>query len=148
MLKIVQAKPAFFTEIKRPSSPMIRENNEVEIGIVVFPRKYNAPPRNRQRIIVMASYKFRVFMTRETFEVANCNVHYDIFADRDMQLMELYRLSVTVANSLKEHIFSQNIPFLRNEDFPLDPPDVIRAKMLRVLKTINDSKSMFMYELN
>ncbi|MBO9204632.1 MULTISPECIES: hypothetical protein [Niastella] len=148
MLKIVQVGPTYFSDIKVPTVPMLRENNIVDIDIAVIPKKYNAPPRDRQRIMVMVNYDFKVFLDKNPFQVASAGCDFDIFTDRDLHLMELYRMAVSVAVSLKKHVFSQNLPFLQDEDFPLDAPDVIRQKLLPELQRINDSKTLSKTNLN
>lgn len=137
MLQVVLIRNVFF-DIKLPDRNMIREKNEVKLTLVALPKRFNAPPKDRQRIIVMAHYNFREFMNTEPFEVLFASSHYDIFTTRDLHLIEIYRIVLSAVESFNTHIFSKNIPDLQNETFPLDPPDVIRAQIVPEMKKINE----------
>src|SRR5687767_13854005 len=124
MLQVVLVR-AFLSDIELPDHNMIREKNEVELIVVAAPKQFNAPPKDRQRLIVIANYYFKEFMNKDPFEVASASFHYDIFTTRDLHVIEIYRIVLSAVESFKSHIFSKNIPDLQNEPFPLDPPDVI-----------------------
>ena len=117
---------------------MIREKNEVKLTFVALPKQFNAPPKDRQRLMVIANYYFREFMSKEPFEVASASFHYDLYTTRHVHLIEIYRIVLSALESFKTHIFSKNIPNLQNEAFPLDPPDVIRAEIAPDMKKINE----------
>ena len=136
MLKIIQQVTAF-SEIRLPNHDMIREDNSVAFIVHPIPKRFNAPPKDRQRIIVFVSCNFNEFMSSEPFEVACASSRLDIVTNRDVHLIELYRMVVSVAESLKAHVLSKNIPYLVNEEFPLDQPDIIRAKLAPALHKIN-----------
>jgi hypothetical protein len=137
MLQVVQVS-TFFSDIELPDRNMIREKNEVKLIVVAAPKRFNAPPKDRQRLIVIANYYFKEFMNKEPFEVASAMFHYDIFTTRDLHVIEIYRIVLSAVESFKTHIFSKNIPDLQNETFPLDPPDVIRAQIVPEMKKINE----------
>ncbi len=137
MLQVVQVR-TFFSDIELPDRNMIREQNEVKLIVVAAPKQFNAPPKDRQRLIVIANYYFKEFMNREPFEVASASFHYDIFTTRDLHVIEIYRIVLSAVESFKTHIFLKNIPYLHNEAFPLDPPDVIRTKIAPEMKKINE----------
>ena len=136
MLKIIQHE-TWLSEIKEPDQILIREKNEVVIDLVTFPQYPDALPNNRHRILVMVFFHFKEFMCKEPIEIADTFCQFDIFTDRDLLLIELYRMVVSVAESLRTHLFSKKLPYFVNEEFPLDPPDVIRAKLAHELKKIN-----------
>jgi hypothetical protein len=137
MLQVVLVRTVF-SDIKLPDRNMIREKNEVELTVVALPKRFNAPPKDRQRLLVMAHYYFREFMNREPFEVFFASSHYDIFTTRDLHLIEIYRIIMAAVETFNTHIISKNIPYLQNETFPLDPPDVIRAQIAPEMKKINE----------
>ena len=137
MLQVVLVR-TFFSDIELPDRNMIREQNEVKLIVVAFPKRFNAPPKDRQRLMVIAHYNFREFMSKEPFEVASASFYYDIYTIRDVHLIEIYRIVLSAVDSFKTHIFSKNIPDLQNEAFPLDHPDVIRAKIVPEMKKINE----------
>jgi hypothetical protein len=137
MLQVVQVR-TFLSDIELPDRNMIREENEVKLIVVAAPKRFNAPPKDRQRLIVIANYYFKEFMNKEPFEVASAMFHYDIFTTRDLHVIEIYRIVLSAVESFKSHIFSKNIPDLQNEAFPLDPPDVIRTKIAPEMKKINE----------
>jgi hypothetical protein len=137
MLQVVQVS-TFLSDIELPNRNMIREQNEVKLIVVAAPKQFNAPPKDRQRLIVIANYYFKEFMNKEPFEVASAMFHYDIFTTRDLHVIEIYRIVLSAVESFKTHIFSKNIPDLQNERFPLDPPDVIRAEIAPEMKKINE----------
>jgi hypothetical protein len=128
----------YLSNIELPDRNMIREKNEVKLTVVAAPKQFNAPPKDRQRLIVMAHYNFKEFMNRDPFEVAFASFHYDIFTTRDLHLIEIYRIVLSAVESFKTHIFSKNIPDLQNEAFPLDPPDIIRTEIAPEMKKINE----------
>jgi hypothetical protein len=137
MLQVVPVR-TFLSDIELPDRNMIREQNEVKLIVVAAPKQFNAPPKDRQRLIVIANYYFKEFMNREPFEVASASFHYDIYTTRDLHVIEIYRIVLSAVESFKTHIFSKNIPYLQNEVFPLDPPDVIRAGIAPEMKKINE----------
>ena len=137
MLQVVPVR-AVFSDIELPDRNMIREKNEVKLIVVAAPKQFNAPPKDRQRLIVIAHYYFKEFMNKEPFEVAFAGFHYDIYTTRDVHLIEIYRIVLSALESFKTYIFSKNIPDLQNEAFPLDPPDVIRAEIAPEMKKINE----------
>lgn len=136
MLKIVQHE-TWISDIKEPDDILIREKNEVVIDVVTFPPYRDPSPNDRCRILVMVFFNFKEFICKYPIEIADTFCQFDIFTDRDLLLIELYRMVISVAESLRSHIFSKNLPYFVNEEFPLDPPDVIRAKLAPELKKIN-----------
>jgi hypothetical protein len=137
MFKLVLARCHFF-DISLPDHAMIREKNELTVDIAALPKFLNAPPRDRQRLVVTTHFNLREFMCAEPFEVASAIFYYDIYTNRDVHLIELYRIAKSVAESMKHFLISKNIPYLQNEEFPLDPPDVIRARLAPELKKVNE----------
>src|SRR5690349_11074204 len=106
MLQVVLVRTVF-SDVALLDRDMIREQNEVKLTVVALPKRFNAPPKDRQRLIVMAHYNFREFMNREPFEVASASFHYDIFATRDLHVIEIYRIVLSAVESFKTHIFSK-----------------------------------------
>lgn len=136
MLKIVQHE-TWLSEIKEPENILLRERNEVVIDVVTFPQNRDPLKNARKRVLVMAYFQFIDFLSNKPFEIADTFCQFDIFTDRDLLLIELYRMVLPVAEKLRSHIFSKNHPYFVNEEFPLEPPDVIRAKLLPELEKIN-----------
>ena len=137
MLQVVLDE-ARFHEIQLPDRNMIREKNEVKLTVVAFPKYLNMLPKDRQRLLILVHYNFREFMNKEPFQVALASFQYSIYTVRNLHLIEIYRIALAAAELFKTHIFSKNIPYLQNEEFPLDPPDVIRADIAPDMKKINE----------
>lgn len=147
MPKLVHVK-SIFTEVKKPRYPILREENEVEIEILQVPKRLIPPPRNKQRILITIRYNFKVFMRKVPTEISSTYVHYDIITYRDLYLMELYRVVVSVIERFRIYIFTQKLPFMEDEDFPVPPPDVIRTILLPVLNKINEVTWLRKVEMN
>lgn len=145
--KLVYVKSTF-TEVKEPRYPLLREDNEVEIDILLLPKRLIEPPRNRQRILITVRYNFKIFMRKMPVEISSTYVHYDIITYRDLYLMELYRVVVSVIERFRNYLFTQNQPFMEDEDFPVPPPDVIRTILLPVLDKINEATWLRKVEMN
>jgi hypothetical protein len=141
MLNIIPHQ-MLFLPIEMPDYTMIRTKSEVTIEVIVMPPKYNLHHRNRQRITIMVKYVFIELLDHIPFEVAGAIRDYDIDTDRKLNLIELYSLVKTVEESLKRNYYSCNIPSLRNETFFIDPPDIIKAKLLPYLIKINEDKNL------
>ena len=134
MFAVIQHE-TYFSGIQEPDHCMIREKNEVEIKLLILP-KGSFYQKYQQRIMVVVFYNFREFMNKKPFEVASACRYFDIFTDRGIYLMELYRLVIPVAESLKTHFFSKKSSYFLNEEFPLHPPDVIRDKLAQELRKL------------
>jgi hypothetical protein len=149
MLKIVPVQPITFTQTFDSTISLVRDNNTMDIEITVLPKhRFDEHALARQRIVVQVIYESRELRNKKTVQVAKGGCDFDIFTDRDVHLIELYRVAKMVAESLKTYLDDTNLPLLKNDEFPIVPPDVIRAKMLPRLKEINESKSLFKHELN
>ncbi|THU39507.1 hypothetical protein FAM09_13465 [Niastella caeni] len=139
MMEVI-LRAAEFSEIWEPEGTLLRESNEVLFCMQVYSSAKGNPV-----LLVHVAFVFNLFMCKHPFEVATAHCYFEISKDRDILLMELYRIALKAADTLNKHIRAKNTPYLEGEVFPVAPPDYVRHQLMHTLSWLNQPSPIYYY---
>lgn len=147
MLQILHDHTSF-SKIEVPEYYLIKENSVIELDIQRIRIEFNSMPGTRLQLTIRAICIINEFLCEEEFIVGTAERYLDIVINRDLYVMDIYTLAVPVVDALRAHIKAQNISYYKNDDFPLEPPEVTKTEMLSPVLKIRESRKLNSHELN